>query len=349
MSTSELAQLLNELGLQQHEAAFAKNDVDLATLRLLSDADLVELGLSLGHRRKLMAALETGLTLRGSGAEPVATAAADPQAERRQITVMFCDLVDSTALTRALDPEAMEQLLHAYQNLCAGEIARFDGFVEHFMGDGVFAYFGYPRASEDAAERAVQAGLCVAQAIKGLVTPSGTPLAVRVGIATGLVVTRGRILRGNVSEHPVVGETVNLAARLQSCADPDSVVIAASTRQLIGSMFECEALGERELKGVRARRRCGASPRSGLPRPASKQHMRRARGRWLAATRKSLCCSTAGNWPARAMARSCCFQARLESANQGSARLCASTSRPTTTVSCGFSAHRLTPTARCSP
>jgi len=236
--------------LQQHKTALAKNDVDLATLRLLSDADFKELGLSLGHRRRLMAALEAGFAPRRSGTKPVAIAAADPQAERRQITVMFCDLVNSTVLTGALDPEAMEQLLHAYQDLCAGEIARFDGFVEHFMGDGVLAYFGYPRAREDAAERAVQAGLYVVEAIKGLVTPSGEPLAARIGIATGLVVTRGRILRGNVNEHPVVGETVNLAARLQDCADPDSVVIAASTHKLVDSMFECEALGERELKGV---------------------------------------------------------------------------------------------------
>jgi len=239
MSTSKLAQLLEELGLQQHEAAFAKNDVDLATLRLLSDADLTELGLSLGHRRRLMATLAAGFAPRGIDAELEAIASADPQAERRQITVMFCDLVNSTALTSALDPETMEQLLHAYQDLCAGEIARFDGFVEHFMGDGVLAYFGYPKASENAAERAVQAGLYVVEAIKGLVTTSGEPLAARIGIATGLVVTRGRILRGNVNEHPVVGETVNLAARLQNCADPGSVVVAASTHKRAVSCSNC--------------------------------------------------------------------------------------------------------------
>ncbi len=250
MSTGELAQFLGALGLQQHEATFAKADVDLATLALLSDADLMELGLSLGHRRRLMAALTAGNARQDSSAEEADPAAAGPPAERRQITVMFCDLVDSTALAGALDPEAMEPLLHAYQDLCAGEIARFDGFVEHLMGDGVLAYFGYPRAGEDAAERAVQAGLGVVGAIKELVTPFGAPLAVRIGIATGLVVTRGRVLRGSVSEHPVVGETVNLAARLQGCAEPDSVVIAASTHKLVEGLFECEPLGMRELRGV---------------------------------------------------------------------------------------------------
>lgn len=249
MSIGELAQFLGALGLEQHAAAFARADVDLTTLALLSDADLMELGLSLGHRRRLLAAMAAGSLPQAASAEP-ADPAAGPPAERRQITVMFCDLVDSTALAGALDPEAMEHLLHAYQDLCTGEIARFDGFVEHLMGDGVLAYFGYPSASEDAAERAVQAGLGVVGAVRDLTTPSGAPLAVRIGIATGLVVTRGRVLRGSVNEHPVVGETVNLAARLQGCAEPDSVVIAASTHKLIEGLFECEPLGLRELKGV---------------------------------------------------------------------------------------------------
>ena len=245
----ELAPLLEALGLDRYGPAFAANDVDLAALRLLSEADLKELGLSLGHRRKLMAAL--------SGAAPGAPEAAppavpEPPTERRQLTVMFCDLVGSTALTAALDPERMERLLRDYQDLCAGEIARFDGFVEHFFGDGVLAYFGYPRANEDAAERAAWAGLGVAEAVQRLPTPLGTPLAVRIGIASGLVVTRGRVLRGGVNEHPVVGQTVQLAARLQACAAPGTVVVSSGTHRLIDGLFGFEALGACTLKGLPA-------------------------------------------------------------------------------------------------
>lgn len=243
----ELAPLLEALGLQRYGPAFVANDVDLAALRLLSEADLKDLGLSLGHRRKLMAALGSA-----APAAEAAPPAAEPPTERRQLTVMFCDLVGSTALTAALDPERMERLLRDYQDACAGEIARFDGFVEHFFGDGVLAYFGYPQASEDAAERAAWAGLGVAKAVQRLPTPLGAPLCVRVGIASGLVVTRGRVLRGGVNEHPVVGQTVQLAARLQACATPGTVVVASATHRLIDGLFEFEALGPLRLKGLLA-------------------------------------------------------------------------------------------------
>ena len=249
-SMDELAHLLDGLGLQQYMPAFEANDVDLAAMRLLSEFDLKGLGLSLGHRRKLMAAVAASGVPGDADPAPADSAAADPQAERRQLTVMFCDLVGSTVLTGALDPERMERLLHNYQDVCAGEIARLDGFVEHFMGDGVLAYFGYPRASEDAAERAVWAGLNVVEAVKRLPTPLDTPLAVRIGIASGLVVTRGKVLRGRANEHPVVGQTVNLAARLQACAEPGTVVVAAGTHRLVEGLFEFEELGERELKGL---------------------------------------------------------------------------------------------------
>ncbi len=242
----DLAPLLAALGLQRYGPAFAANDVDLAALRLLSEADLKEIGLSLGHRRKLMAALA------GTAPGVPPPAAPEPPTERRQLTVMFCDLVGSTALTAALDPERMERLLRDYQDVCAGEIARFDGFVEHFFGDGVLAYFGYPRASEDAAERAAWAGLGVAEAVRRLPTPLGTPLAVRIGIASGLVVTRGRVMRGGVNEHPVVGQTVQLAARLQAGAAPGTVVVASGTHRLIAGLFEFEALGACTLKGLPA-------------------------------------------------------------------------------------------------
>ncbi len=250
MPMDELAHLLETLELQQYKATFAANDVDLDALRLLSEADLKELGLSLGHRRKLIAAVVACSDPDAISVVAAEPAAADPRAERRQLTVMFCDLVGSTVLTEALDPERMERLLRDYQDVCAGEIARYDGFVEHFMGDGVLAYFGYPRASEDAAERAVWAGLGVVSAVERLASPLSTPLAVRVGIASGLVVTRGRVTRGGVNEHPVVGQTVNLAARLQACAEPATVVVAAGTHRLVEGLFEFEKLGTQELKGL---------------------------------------------------------------------------------------------------
>jgi class 3 adenylate cyclase/tetratricopeptide (TPR) repeat protein len=246
-----LLAFLKPLDLQQYEATFAANDVDLATLRVLTDADLKELGLSLGHRRKLMAAIAAPSVPEPAAegaAEPTRDASIDP--ERRQLTVMFCDLVGSAALTEALDPERMEQLLRAYQDACTGEIVRFDGFVERVIGDGVLAYFGFPLASEDAAERAVRAALGIVDAVRLVSSPSAAPLAVRIGIASGLVVTGKTVIRPGLSEHPVTGDAVNLAARLQGLAEPDNVVIAASTRGLVRGLFEMEELGVRRLKGV---------------------------------------------------------------------------------------------------
>lgn len=245
-----LLAFLKTLGLQHYEPTFAANDVDLATLRVLSDADLREMGISLGHRRRLLAAIaEAGVP--GAAEEPVSSAPAaaiDPG--RRQLTVMFCDLVGSTALTGSMDPERMEQLLQAYQDACIGEIARFDGFVERVIGDGILAYFGFPLASEDAAERAVRAALGIVEVVKQVSSPSATPLAVRIGIASGLVVTGKTVSRPGSSEHPVTGDAVNLAARLQSLAEPDTVVIAASTKGLVRGLFEVEDLGSSDLRGV---------------------------------------------------------------------------------------------------
>jgi len=246
----DLARFLDTLGLAQYRTALADNDVDFPALLLLTEADLKDLGVSLGHRRKLLAAIAGFGGPDAVDAMPVEPIAGTPPADRRQLTVMFCDLVGSTALSGALDPERMEPVLRAYQDVCAGEITRVGGFINQFQGDGVLAYFGYPQASEDAAERAVWAGLGIVDAARRLPSPSGAPLAVRIGIASGLVLTRGKTLRGGVTELPVVGDTVNLAARLQTCADPDSVVVAEATHRLIEGLFECEALGTRELKGV---------------------------------------------------------------------------------------------------
>jgi predicted ATPase/class 3 adenylate cyclase len=260
-NSMEIAAWLRNLGLERYEPAFRANDVDATVLPELTAEDLTGLGVtSIGHRRKLLAAIATLRT----GLPPTLVPAAAPhsraghenqakptvtEAERRQLTVLFCDLVGSTALSSQLDPEDMREVILAYQGTCAGAITRFEGHVARYMGDGVLAYFGYPRAHEDEAERAVRAGLVVTKAISRLAAPDGTPLAARVGIATGLVVVGDLVGHGAAQEQAVIGETPNLAARLQALAEPGSVVIALTTRRLVGGLFTLAELGAQPLKG----------------------------------------------------------------------------------------------------
>src|SRR5208283_2583431 len=171
-------------------------------------------------------------------------------AERRQLTVMFCDLVGSTALSKRLDPEDMREVIRAYQDACSGAIARYDGFVAKFMGDGILAYFGFPRAHEDDAARAVHAGLELAEVAAGLQTRALEKLAVRVGIATGLVVVGDIVGQGPAQEQAVVGDTPNLAARLQGLAEAGGVVVSSATRRLIGDRFRLKGLGRHAVKGL---------------------------------------------------------------------------------------------------
>ena len=161
---------------------------------------------------------------------------------------MFSDLVGSTALSARMDPEDLREVISAYQKCVAETVQRFGGFVAKYMGDGVLVYFGYPQAHEDDAERAVRAGLELVRAVGALKTHA--PLQTRVGIATGLVVVGDLIGSGASQEQAIVGETPNLAARLQGVAEPNSVVIAESTRKLVGNLFELEDLGAQDLKGI---------------------------------------------------------------------------------------------------
>jgi class 3 adenylate cyclase len=245
----DIAKWLYDLGLQQYEPAFRDNAIDAAVLPELTVDDLKELGVSLvGHRRKLLAAIAE---LRSDTGPVPGTAVAALTAERRQLTVMFCDLVGSTALSARLDPEDLREVIGAYHRCVAKIIADSDGFVSRYMGDGVLVYFGYPQAHEDDAERAVRAGLSAIDAVRRLDVKS-VRLQTRVGIATGLVVVGDLIGEGSAQEQSVVGETPNLAARLQALAEPDAVVIAAGTRRLIGDLFEYRDLGTVELKGIAA-------------------------------------------------------------------------------------------------
>ena len=185
-------------------------------------------------------------------------------AERRQLTVMFCDLVGSTALSARLDPEDLRGIIGAYHRCCANLVERNGGFVAQYMGDGVLSYFGYPHAHEHDAERAVQAGLAIVEAAPKLETEARCSLHVRVGIATGLVVVGDLIGTGEAQERGVVGDTPNLAARLQGIAEPDSVVIAEGTRRLLGNLFELRDLGTKDLKGIAGPVRAWAALRAGL-------------------------------------------------------------------------------------
>jgi predicted ATPase/class 3 adenylate cyclase len=254
----DVAAWLCGLGLGQYEQAFRENDIDAEILLDLTAEDLIGLGVaSIGHRRKLLAAI-AALHAGSISATTPATAAPAAvsgrallasEAERRQLTVMFVDLVNSTALAARLDPEEMAEVLRTYQSAVAGAIARFEGHVAKYMGDGVLAYFGYPRAHEDEAERAVRAGLAAVAAVHGLGSAHGETLAARVGIATGPVVVGELIGEGAAREQTVVGDTPNLAARLQTLAEPGTVVISARTRELIAGLFELAELGLQILKG----------------------------------------------------------------------------------------------------
>jgi class 3 adenylate cyclase/predicted ATPase len=245
----DIAAWLHSLGMQQYEEAFRENAIDVAVLPELTADDLKDLGVGLvGHRRKLLAAIAA---LRSEVDAAARRAAGDATAERRQLTVMFCDLVGSTALSTQFDPEDLREIIAAYHRTVAAEVARCDGFISRYMGDGVLIYFGYPQAHEDDAERAVRAGLGAIDAVRRLDVKS-VKLQTRVGIATGLVVVGDLIGEGSAQEQSVVGETPNLAARLQTLAEPNAVVIAAGTRRLVGDLFEYRHLGAVEVKGIAA-------------------------------------------------------------------------------------------------
>ena len=248
---------LRSLGLGKYEAAFRENEIDETVLPSLTEEHLKQLGITaLGHRVKLLdaiAALRKGASGKTASVD-AATASSAPsphpedRAERRQITVMFSDLVGSTALSARMDPEDLREVISAYQKCVAETVLRLGGFVAKYMGDGVLIYFGYPHAHEDDAERAVRAGLELVAAVGALKTHA--PLQTRVGIATGLVVVGDLIGSGASQEQAIVGETPNLAARLQGVAEPNSVVLAESTRKLVGNLFELEDLGAQDLKGI---------------------------------------------------------------------------------------------------
>lgn len=240
--SSDIGSWLESLGLGQYTAAFVENDIDPDILTDLSDNDLKELGVSLGHRKRITRAVISNSSVTSQKADIVG-------AERRQLTIMFCDLVDSTPLSVRFDPEDLSAIIRSFQKCCERIVGEYGGSVARYMGDGILVYFGYPRAGEHDPERAIRSGMEIVRAVRAIDAWPGLTLQTRIGIATGPVVVGDLIGEGNSREHAVVGETPNLAARLQSLAKPDSVVVSSSTRKLAGGLFEYHSLGLNSLKG----------------------------------------------------------------------------------------------------
>jgi class 3 adenylate cyclase len=252
----DIADLLRSVGLERYQPAFRAQEIDIDDLPELTETDLEKLGLPLGPRRRLLkavAALRQAPPSAPAIAVMAATSSTAPissSAERRQLTIMFVDLVGSTALSAQLDPEDMREIIGTYHRCCAEQITKAGGFVAKYMGDGVLAYFGYPQAHEDDAERAIRGALSLVEAIPKLQAGYCGSLQVRIGIATGLVVVGDLIGEGAAQEQGVVGETPNVSSRLQALAEPGQVIISDSTRRLTGGLFEYRDLGGVMLKGL---------------------------------------------------------------------------------------------------
>jgi class 3 adenylate cyclase len=244
----QIADWLKKLGMSEYAKCFAENRIDFSVLPDLTDHDLEKLGVVLGDRRKMLRAIANLEAHKITVAAAAPAGAPRDTAERRQVTVMFSDLVGSTALSARMDPEDLREVITAYQKCVAEAVRRFGGFVAKYMGDGVLVYFGYPEAHEDDADRAVRAALELIAAVTALNAP--VALQTRVGIATGLVVVGDLVGSGEAQERGIVGETPNLAARLQAVAEPNMVILAESTRKLLGNLFELKDLGAKELKGI---------------------------------------------------------------------------------------------------
>jgi class 3 adenylate cyclase len=249
MRSVSIREWLAAAGLSGYTELFEQNRIELDVLSDLSEHDLLDLGIALGDRKRLLKAIQSWTQLKPATAEsdsPLLTQA--PQAERRQLTVLFCDLVGSTQLSQQLDGEDLRALMQRYQQVCRSAIERYEGYIAQFLGDGIMAYFGWPTAHEDDAERAVRSALEIISRVKEVEAPS--PLSVHIGVATGPVVVGEESGEDATVPKLAVGETPNLAARLQSLAVQDQLVIAPSTRRLLGETFVYEDLGQRVLKGI---------------------------------------------------------------------------------------------------
>jgi class 3 adenylate cyclase/predicted ATPase len=251
--TFRLRQWLRTIDLDQYASLLAEHDIDDETVAELTESDLEKLGISVGHRKKIIKAMAAyRSTLLKAKERPGEPQQLDEmlKPERRQLTVLFCDVVGSTTLSTQLDPEDLRDVLHEFQGCCGQTIRRYEGHIARLMGDGVLAYFGFPIAHEDDAERAVNAALEMVELIATMSTCAVQPLQIRIGIATGLVVVGDFVGEGPGREFTLVGEAPNLAARLQQLAKPNQILVAPHTKRLLGRLFELEDLGPRDIKGL---------------------------------------------------------------------------------------------------
>ena len=347
----QIAAWLEKLGMSEYAQRFAENDIDFTILGDLTDQDLEKIGVaSLGHRRKLLRALGDLKDAKKSepGVSIAAVARASPRqqdtAERRQVTVMFSDLVGSTALSARMDPEDLREVISAYQKCVAETVRRFSGFVAKYMGDGVLVYFGYPQAHEDDAERAVRAGLELVAAVTSL---KHTQCCRRVSALPPAWSWSGDLIgTGSAQEQAVVGETPNLAARLQGVAEPNSVVIAESTRRLLGNLFELEDLGAKDLKGIAGPVGAWAALRTASVESRFEAlHGSGLTDSW-GGKKNSKYCSGAGRRRRLAKAKWSCFPVRQGSASRGSRSRCWSALLLSRTRGCAISAPPSTRIAR---
>jgi class 3 adenylate cyclase len=350
----DISAWLRELGLERYEEAFRKNDIDAEVLVELGDYDLEKLGIaSLRHRKKLLRSIAALSDAQASPALETAPTPPSParpaEAERRQLTVMFCDLVSSTQLSGQLDPEDLREVLRAYQEICAEVSGRFDGHIAKYIGDGLLVYFGYPQAHEDDARRAVSAGLEIVEGLgalnRRLVQSHRVELGGRVGIHTGLVVV-GEMGGGETKEAgAIVGETPNIAARLERLAVPNTVVMSDATHRLVEGLFDCDDHGPQALKGVDEAvgvfRVLGASdaPCASRRRPDAVSH------RWWVVARSSTFCCPVGPTPRRAKPRPSCCRVKPASASRASSGRCANSSRMRITAAFSTMAPPITRTA----
>ena len=245
-----LVDWLQQLGLERYAPVFAENEVDLDALRLLAEQDLQQLGLPLGPRKKLLNAIavlngaETPqFAVRASEVSVSAAPSSSTTGERRQLTVLFCDMVGFTELANRLDPEVLREVIRSYEDACALCVSRYEGYVFQRLGDRIVAFFGFPLAHEGEAERAIRAAMQIVESLSRLDVADAGHLQVRIGIATGLVVVSS-------ADKSAVGETMNLASRLQAIAEPGSIVVSERVRRLAGGTFEYVDLGEQMLKGI---------------------------------------------------------------------------------------------------
>ena len=234
---------LKSHNLDQYAEVFADNDVDFEVLRILGDKDLEDLGVSFGHRKKLLKAIGELNGAEDSALAPGPASSSSAEGERRQLTVLFCDMVGFTELASRVDPEVLQRIVRSYEDACAVCVTRYDGYVFQRLGDGIVAFFGYPLAHEGEGERAIRAGLEIIESLARLDVPDAGHLQVRIGVATGLVVVAA-------AEKGAVGETMNLAARLQAIATSGSIVVSERVHRLAGGAFDYEDLGEQKLKGI---------------------------------------------------------------------------------------------------